>query len=95
MNVRITLDGLPPCPRCDNYGGVVTATEAIYIDLDDGYGSRLAGYEPKAWDYCDCDYGRCLKLREEKHQAEEETHLEMLASEERDRSAALLDGGGW
>lgn len=93
MNVRITLDGLPPCPRCDNYGGVVTATEAIYIDLDDGYGSRLAGYEPKAWDYCDCDYGRDLKAKADKRQAEEDAWIEREAARAADE---MVDcGGGW
>ncbi|MNY19632.1 hypothetical protein D3C86_1530740 [compost metagenome] len=95
MQLRITLDGLPPCPRCDNYGGVVMAVEPHYTDVDDGYGPRLVGYEPKEWDYCGCDYGRYLKLREEKRQAEEDARMDAIAAEEADRQAALMDGGGW
>ena len=76
MDVRITLDCLPSCPRCDDYGGVVTAVEPHYIDVDDGYGPRLVGYEPKEFDYCDCEYGRYLKRREENRQAEEDAKIE-------------------
>lgn len=93
MSVKITLDETPVCPRCGDYGGVVTAVEPNYIDVDDGYGPRLVGYEPTAWDYCDCDYGRYLKAKADKRQAEEDAWIEREAARAADE---MVDcGGGW
>ena len=61
------------CQRCGGGGEVVLRHAPMYLDVDDGYGPRLVGCEPTAWDYCDCPIGR--KLR-----AEEDARLEAKAA---------------
>lgn len=87
---------LPPCHRCNGYGGVVTATEPHYLDLDDGYGPRLVSYEPSGWDYCSCPYGQHLKRQAAKREAAEDAWMERQAASAADEALARTDcGGGW
>lgn len=79
------------CPACEGTGGVEVGSEPYYLDLGDGYGSRLAGYDP-ILDYCRCEYGQSLK----RAHTERDAWMDEAAALHAEEEAARIDcGGGW